>query len=496
PYLRERRHDVEFIGERLQRALAANAPQSTGALRLSMPNVPSSRRTRGSALGIRIAEPTIIVARDLSPADTAAMVREPIVGFVTEVGTRSSHTAIMARALEIPAVVGVGGALSSIRTGDTIVVDGLRGEVYVRPTAALADRARARGDRHNERTTQLRQRLREPTALACGTPITLKANVELPSEALLAVEHGAEGIGLYRTEFLYIERKELPSEDEQYELYKTIVQMSSPRSVTLRTFDLGGDKIARTVDVPHEVNPALGLRAVRLALREEPILRTQLRAMLRASAHGPLQIMIPMVASLSELRAVKRVLSRARQEVDDAGHDRGEPPLGIMIEVPSAAVCADLFAREADFFSLGTNDLVQYTLAVDRTSQDLVHLASPFDPAILRLIRMAARAAADAEIPVSVCGAMASDPLAALLLVGMGIRELSMEASAIAEIKETLRRATLEECEALVDEVLVMGTAAEVELTVAETFAPRLSDLLSAEESTTVVPGDVRSIDS
>jgi phosphotransferase system enzyme I (PtsI) len=429
-----------------------------------------------------VAQPTIIVAHDLSPADTAAMIREPIVGMVTEVGTRTSHTAIMARALEIPAVVGVAGVLENVRTGDTVIVDGLRGEVFIRPSEQTAEEARARGDRHLSRTQLLRRRSREPTTLACGTPMALLANVELPTEALLAIEHGAEGIGLYRTEFLYIDRKDVPTEDEQYELYRTIVQMVSPRPVTLRTFDLGGDKMAASIAVPHDMNPSLGVRAVRLSLREPKIFTTQLRAMVRASAHGEVRIMVPMVASLNELREVRTLLDRAVAEVDALKLARGKTPLGVMIEVPSAAVCADLFAREASFFSIGTNDLVQYALAVDRSSHGLASLASPFDPSILRLTRYACSAAREAGIPVSVCGAMASDPLAALLLVGLGVRELSMEAAAIAEIKETLRRCTLEECEQIAEEALQLDTATAVELCVAETFAPRLSDLLGGDE--------------
>lgn len=502
-YLRERRHDVAFVGDRLQRALSSNVP-SVPSFKLprSLPPSDSDLGPRISGqprirrptppLGVRVAHPTIIVAHDLSPADTAAMIREPIVGFITEVGTRTSHTSIMARALEIPAVVGVSGVLEHVRTGDTIIVDGLRGEVHIRPSPELADRARERGDRHSSRTQLLRMRLREPTTLACGTRINLLANVELPHEALLAMEHGAEGIGLYRTEFLYIDKKELPTEDEQFELFRTITQMVNPRPVTLRTFDLGGDKMSTNVSVPEEMNPALGTRAIRLALREPDIFRTQLRAMLRAAAYGDIRVMIPMVSSLTELRAVRALVARAERELDDQGIAHGTVPIGVMIEVPAAAICADLFAREADFFSLGTNDLVQYALAIDRGSHELARLASPFDPSILRLIHMTVRAGRANEIPVSVCGAMASDPLAVLLLIGMGIRDLSMEAAAIAEIKETLRRVTSDECEALANEALLLGTAAEVELAVAESFATRLSDILGSEDLTPPPPPPMR----
>ncbi|GAC1360568.1 MAG: phosphoenolpyruvate--protein phosphotransferase [Polyangiales bacterium] len=490
-YLRERKHDVEFVGDRLQRALANSVPTSVGMVRVSQASIPGQRPIRRPTppLGVRVAQPTIIIAHDLSPADTAAMIREPIVGMVTEVGTRTSHTSIMARALEIPAVVGVAGLLENVRTGDTVIVDGLRGEVYIRPSHEAAERARERGDRHLSRTQVLRSRSREKTTLACGTPMTLLANVELPTEALLAIEHGAEGIGLYRTEFLYIDRKELPTEDEQYELYRTIVQMVAPRPVTLRTFDLGGDKFAASVPVPHDINPSLGVRAVRLALRETKLFLTQLRAMVRASAHGEVRVMVPMVTNLHELREVRALLQHAISEIEAAGIPHGSTPLGVMIEVPSAAICADLFAREAAFFSIGTNDLVQYALAVDRSSHGLANLATPFDPSILRLVRFITRAARDNGIPVSVCGAMASDPLAALLLVGLGVRDLSMEAAAIGEIKETLRRSTLEECEAAAEEALQLDTATAIELCLAESFAPRLSDLLGGED-VTIQPGE------
>ncbi len=486
PYLRERRHDVEFVGERLMRALATAQPIAPPHKAGFPPPRPIRRAT--PPLGVIVQAPTVVVARDLSPADTAAMVRDPIVGFVTEVGTRTSHTSIMARALEIPAVVGVTGIRGHVRTGDLIVVDGLRGQVWVRPTPEVSARARARGERFASRTQVLRSRHREPATLSCGTRISLLANVELPAEAILALEHGAEGIGLYRTEFLYIDRKELPTEDEQYELFRNIVQLASPRSVTLRTFDLGNDKLAMRVPVPDEANPALGTRAVRLALREPELFSVQLRAMARAAVHGDVRVMIPMVSNLEEIRAVRRLLDRALADLTAQGKPHKKPALGVMIEVPSAAICADLFAREADFFSLGTNDLVQYALAADRGSHELARLASSFDPSILRLVRMTAKAAIDAGIPVSVCGAMASDPLAAVLLVGMGVRSLSMEAAAIVEIKEALRRFSLEECEGLATECRALATAAEVEMALAESVAPRLSDLLGSEDLTIPPP--------
>ncbi|MGD0529009.1 MAG: phosphoenolpyruvate--protein phosphotransferase [Polyangiaceae bacterium] len=466
-YIVERRHDVEFVCDRLLREL-------TGDTKLIVP---------------RLDQPMVVIARDLSPADTAGMVREPVIAFVTEIGTRTSHTAIMARALEIPAVVGAADAITIIRTGDLVVVDGLRGEITVNPSEIAIEEARGRGARHLAFARGLLSARNQPCVTRDGEPVSLKANVELPAEAILALDHGAEGIGLYRTEFIYIDRIKMPTEDEQYELYRAVVEAVSPRSVTLRTFDIGGDKFASSFQLPAEMNPALGLRAVRLALSRPDVFLTQLRAMVRASAHGDLRIMIPMVASVQELREVRRLLEQAMDEVDAAGHKRAKHvPLGIMIEVPSAVIMADVLAREAEFFSIGTNDLVQYTLAIDRGNRSLAPLASPFHPAILRMIRQVVRAAAPHGVPVALCGAMASDPLAAVLLVGLGVRELSMEAAAIPEIKEALRRVTVVDCDRTAEAALGLDTADAVEELVAATFAPTLFDLLTGSAEANPFP--------
>jgi phosphotransferase system enzyme I (PtsI) len=457
PYLRERSHDVEFIGERLLRALGASSsgrvPKLDGEL--------------------------IIVARDLSPADTAAMVSEPVVGFVTEIGTRTSHTSIMARALEIPAVVGATGAIARISTGDLLIVDGLRGTVTIHPGGTELEDARGKAERHSAFAKNLKQERDAPQLTKCGASFTLRANVELPAEAILARDQGAEGIGLYRTEFLYIDKIAPPTEDEQYEIFKAVVEASKPKPVTLRTFDIGGDKFASTFKVPPEMNPMLGLRAVRLALSRPDVFLEHLRAMVRASAHGEVKIMVPMVASLTELRQVRALLEQAKGEVRARGQAHAEHiPLGVMIEVPAAAVLVDLFAQEAAFLSLGTNDLIQYALAVDRSSRSLAYLATGFDPSILRLIANVIRAGDEWDCPVSLCGAMASDPLAAILLLGLGLRDFSMEAAAIPEIKETLRRVTVAEAEAIASDAMRLGTSEEIEHAVAAAFAPRLYDLL------------------
>lgn len=464
-YIQERKHDVEFVADRLLRALVGEEIHHS----------------------VRLDEPMIVVARDLSPADTASMVREPALAFVTCVGTRTSHTSIMARALEIPAVVGVADAIDQIRTGDMLVVDGLTGRVFVHPTDQSIKDARQRSEQHLAFARRLLSARHKPCVTSDGISVALKANVELPAEAILAVDHGAQGIGLYRTEFLYIDRTTQPGEDEQYEVYRAIVEAVSPQPVTLRTFDIGGDKFASTFQLPEEMNPALGLRAVRLALRQPEVFLTQLRAMVRASAHGDVRIMIPMVASVHEMREVKRLVAQAVEQVRARGHAFEEHiPLGMMIEVPAAAIMADVFAREAEFFSLGTNDLVQYALAIDRASQSLAAQASPFDPAILRMIKFVTDAGKNRGIPVSLCGAMASDPLAACLLVGLGLRELSMEAAAIPEIKEAIRRLTVPEAEKIAEAALACDSADAVEELLARELAPRLIDLLAgiADETT------------
>jgi phosphotransferase system enzyme I (PtsI) len=461
PYLAERSHDIVFMADLLQRALSGRSRT------VSLPD---------------IKEPSIIVARDLSPAETATLAKDRVLALVTEIGTRTSHTAIIARALEIPAVVGVQGIVAQVGSDDRLVVDGFRGTVTISPTREILSAASARAERHLA-ISRDRQAWRDrPCATHCGTPIHIRANIELPAEAHIALFEGAQGIGLYRTEFLYIDRAIPPGEDEQYEVYKTVVETVAPMPVTLRTFDIGGDKFVSSFHAPPEMNPALGLRAVRLALSHPELFLVQLRAMVRASAHGTLRIMIPMITSVHELRMVRQLLDRAIEEVDAAGQKRAEHvPLGIMVEVPSAAIMADELSQLAEFMSIGTNDLVQYALAVDRTNRILADLGSPFDPAILRLISRVVEVGRNRSRPISVCGAMASNPIAAVVLLGMGIRELSMEASAIAEVKEAVGRVTLAEAEAMMAGTAEMYTAQEIEKCALDAFGPRFADLLEAE---------------
>lgn len=460
PYLRERSRDFEFVGERLQQALSG----------------------KNANTALVIDQPCVLVAHDLSPAETATLDRDKVLALVTEIGSRTSHTAILARALEIPAVVGVRDILKAVGHNDLLIVDGSRGRISVSPTQQAIEAALGRAQKHLAIARDRREGHDRPTLTQCGQRVHIRSNIELPEEAAIAVQEGAEGIGLYRTEFLYVDRKEAPSEDEQYELYRKVIQAMGERPVTLRTFDLGGDKFPTAIAMPKEINPALGMRAVRLSLLNHDLFLSQLRAMIRASAHGTLQVMVPMISRIEELRRVRQLFNRAMAEVDAAGHARASHiPLGTMIEVPAAALMADVFAREAEFLCVGTNDLVQYTLAADRSSRELVEIASPFSPAILQLLRLTVTAAQRWNRPLSVCGAMASDPFAVLLLLGLGVRDLSMEASAIGEIRAILNRVTIAEVQQITNDALTASSSDDVENGLVAQFGERFVDVLIVE---------------
>jgi len=461
-YVRERRSDVDFVGERvLREMMGASSP--IAALR-------------------DVTGPVVPVAHELSPADTASLVNNDVLAFVTDVGTATSHTAIMARALSIPAVVGVADATKEIATGDLVVVNGLRGVVTVTPDDLAAQQATDRGDRYQAFVRSLRGNHLARARTRCGAPVALRANIELPAEAAVAIDHGADGIGLYRTEFLYIDRHQPPTEEEQYEVFRRIVEMMSPRRVTLRTFDLGGDKFSTAFRIPKELNPALGIRAVRLALREAEVFRAQLRAMLRAAAWGEVRVMVPMVSTLTELRAARAELDRAREELRARGGVYGDVAFGIMVETPSAVTLADHLAREADFFSIGTNDLMQYAFAIDRGNEHVAHLARSLDPAIIRSIAHVAAEARTAGIGCAICGAMAGELMAVPLLLGVGVHELSVEPTAVPEIKEAISRVDLAAAQEMAREALTLGTATEVEALVRARFGQTFADLLAAGE--------------
>lgn len=457
-FFRERRADLEHITDRLLRNLQGQ--QTHFVTR------PRDNQTHA-----------ILVGRDLSPADTASIDRTVVQGFVTEFGGLTSHTAITARALGLPAVVGVKNLTSRILRGHKLIIDGVSGEIIINPTPeeiadyqALRDQYRARQQRTQEST-------KERASTQDGVFIKVSGNIALPSEAAELFEKGAQGIGLFRSEFLYMGRNTLPSEEEQTRQYRRILETSGNEGATIRTLDIGGDKLAESIQQAPEANPIMGLRAIRFCLQHPEILRVQLRALWRASPYGNLRILVPMIASLEEVRAFKAILAQCREELIAEGYELPERlPIGIMIELPSAAIIADLLAQEVDFFSIGTNDLIQYTLGVDRVNEQVSSLYRPLHPAILRLIARICQAAQSAQIPVSICGEMAGEIFYIPLLLGLGLRSLSMAASSIPKAKAAIRLLRMSDCEALTQEVLAQKTASDC----AQFTSQRLKQMLQA----------------
>ena len=390
-------------------------------------------------------EGTVILAEELTPADTALLDPRHVAGFATVLGGAESHTAIMARALNLPAVLGIAGLLTGVAPGDTVLIDGGTGVVVVNPAPGTVERYTAqRGvlEREQRRLQRLR---RLPAVTRDGVEIMLQANLELPRELDQALTAGAQGLGLVRTEFLYMNREDLPDEDEQYKAYAELVRGMEGRPVTIRTLDIGGDKLAAplsSVMASEGSNPALGLRAIRLSLKERRLLDAQLAAMLRAATLGPVRILLPMISSVGEIHSVREAMAQVVRRLRRRGvrMPMPLPPLGVMIEIPGAALAADALASAADFFAIGTNDLIQYTLAIDRGDEQVAHLYNPLHPAVLRLIQFAVEAALRARKPVSLCGEMAGDPRFTALLLGLGIRDLSMAPSNVARVKERIRR--------------------------------------------------------
>src|SRR5215469_8734253 len=421
-YLAARGEDIRVVGARLIRNL-----------------------TKTPYAGLQhVPEGTVILAEELTPADTALMDPRRIVGFSAVLGGPESHTAIMARALGLPAVLGVAGLLSDIDPGDTVVVDGTHGIVVLNPrreTVARYEEQQASIEREERQLARLK---RLPAVTRDEVEIVLQANLELPRELDQAIAAGAAGLGLVRTEFLYMNREDLPDEDEQYAAYRGLVRGMEGRPVTIRTLDIGGDKLAAPLadaTIGEGANPALGLRAIRLSLKERRLLDAQLAAMLRAGADGPVRILLPMISSVSEIRKVRDAMAQVARRLKRRGQKIADPPppLGVMIEIPGAALAADALAAEADFFAIGTNDLIQYTLAIDRGEESVAHLYNPLHPAVLRLIQFAVEAALRARIPVSLCGEMAGDPRFTALLLGLGIRDLSMAPGKIGRVKQRVR---------------------------------------------------------
>ena len=450
PYLRERRSDVEFVFERVLRNLL------------------------GRDMGPLAPPPdAIVVAYDLSPADTATLHKAAVAGLVTDAGGKTSHTAIIARAHEIPAVVALENITELVETDDLLLIDGATGVVIVNPSAATVNEYREERRRQIAEGVRFASMRDLPASTRDGVDVQLEANIDGPEELDAALEYGAMGVGLFRTEYLFMTGPQMPDEERHYQTAVAVLDKLKGKTAVIRTFDLGSDKLARFIEDAdlQEQNPALGLRSTRLCLSTlgKELFRSQLRGLLRASAHGPLKLMFPMISGVAELRAVKAVVEEVKSELDDQGlpYDK-DIKIGIMIEMPSAALTADMLATECDFFSIGTNDLIQYTMAVDRVNEYVSYLYEPLHPSLLRLIGEVARAGAAANIPVSVCGEMAGEPMIAPVLFGLGVRELSMSAVSIPEVKATIRQMTIAETQVLVERVKNLATAAEIRAVVTD----------------------------
>jgi len=425
-------------------------------------------RVASHMLGVKMSDPTlideevIVIAHDLTPSDTAQLNKEFVLGFVTNVGGRTSHSAIMARSLEIPAVLGTKNGLEKVKEGDQIIIDGVHGDVIVSPT----DQQIKEYQVMKQNYAQIRERLMaykdQATVTKDERSVELAANIGTVEDVKGVLSNGAEGVGLYRTEFLYMNSDDFPTEDEQYEAYKEVLKQMGNQKVVIRTLDIGGDKELSYLDLPKEMNPFLGHRALRLCLEETELFKTQLRALLRASVHGNLHIMFPMVATLGELRDAKKILEEAKKELIDDDVKVGEYKVGIMVEIPSVAMLADLFAKEVDFFSIGTNDLIQYTFAADRMNEKVTYLYQPYNPSLLRLIKNVIDASHKEGIWTGMCGEMAGDQVASLILLGLGLDEFSMSPTSILRIRELFGKVKYEDMKEMADRVLQFGTEEEV----------------------------------
>lgn len=453
-YLRERLSDIDDVGRRILR------------------NLQGMERKGLSDLG----EKVIVVAYDLSPSDTASMRKENVIGFITDIGGRTSHTTIMAKALEIPAVVGLGKATSLIKNGDALIVDGGRGNVIINPKRSVIEKY----VKDREKLEELERGLLglrdlSPQTLD-GHKIKLAANIELPEEVASARAHGAEGIGLYRTEFFYMNRIDLPTEDEHYEAYKQVALEMAPQAVIIRTLDLGGDKFLSQLRIPHEMNPYLGWRAIRFCLARPDVFKTQLRAILRASVHGDLKFMYPMISGVEELKQANQVLEEAKAELRAKKiRFNDDVEVGVMIEIPSAALTCDILAKEVDFFSIGTNDLIQYSLAVDRANERIAYLYKPTHPAVLRLIKNIIDTGHKQGIWVGMCGEMAGEPAFVLLLLGLGLDEFSISPVMVPEVKKVIRSADLAQAKEIAEKCLEFSSGKEVE----EFIRGKLKEIIS-----------------
>ena len=441
PYLREREADLKDVGKRWLKNI----------------------------LGIRMKDlsnldpETVVVAYDLTPSDTAQLDLKNAVGFITEIGGKTSHSAIMARSLELPAVVGVKDALKELADGAPIVMNGEVGEIIIEPDADTLKDYREKREAYLKEKEELKKLIHEEAVTEDGHKVELWGNIGSPEDIDAVLEAGATGVGLYRTEFLFMNSDHLPTEDEQYRAYRVVAEKLQGKPVTIRTMDIGGDKELPYMDLPKELNPFLGWRAIRISLVKQDIFKTQLRAILRASAYGQVKIMYPMVTSINEVRKANEILEECKRELDEIGkkYDK-DIKVGIMVETPSVAIIAYKFAKEVDFFSIGTNDLTQYFLAVDRGNELVASLYDSFNPAVLEAIQKVIDAAHDRNISVSMCGEFAGDRRATEILLGMGLDAFSMSASSVLQVKKKIRNSSYEKAQKYRDEILALNTPEEV----------------------------------
>jgi phosphotransferase system enzyme I (PtsI) len=441
PYLRERAMDIQDVTRRVIRNLQGKDPRPF----------------------LSVDQPHILVAHNLTPSDTATMNREQVRGFAIDLGSRTSHTSIMARSLNIPAVVGLRNVSQKLETGESVLLDGYNGLLIVNPSE---ETLREYGELESRKVKIAKQltKLRETKSTTRdGRHIVLSANIGLPDEIDAVISNGAEGIGLYRTEFLYLNRSSLPNEEEQLQVYAEVAGRVLPNPLIIRTLDLGGDKIASTIETGDEMNPFLGWRAIRLCLEHGEIFKVQLRAILRAGATGNVRMMFPMISGIGEIRQAMKLVNECKEELRREGLPfNDEMEIGAMIEIPSAAIAADFLAREVDFFSIGTNDLIQYAIAIDRVNERVAHLYEPTHPGVVRLLKMVADAAHAHGIWVGVCGEMAGDVLLTPLLLGLGMDELSASATLVPRVKSAVQNLMMPECEQLLQEVLQLDNAGAV----------------------------------
>lgn len=451
-YLKERAGDIRDIGNRLLKNILGMNIIDLG----------------------EISEKSILVAYDLTPSETAQLNLDNVLGFITDIGGRTSHTSIMARSLELPAIVGTNDVTSRINTGDYVVLDAINNAVYVNPTEEEIARLRALEQKYKEEKAELIKLKDLPAVTLDGRQVDVCANIGTIRDIDGAERNGAEGVGLYRTEFLFMDRDQLPSEEEQFQAYKAVVEAMKNRLVILRTMDIGGDKDLPYMNLPKEMNPFLGWRAIRIALDRREILIAQLRAVLRASAFGKLAVMFPMIISVEEVRELKAVLETLKQQLREEGKDFDENiQVGVMVETPSAAVNAKFLAKEVDFFSIGTNDLTQYTLAVDRGNELISHLYNPLTPSVLSLIKQVIDASHAEGKWTGMCGELAGDEKATILLLGMGLDEFSMSAISVPKIKKLIRNVNYQDAQDLAKEVLQQPTAEDIEQLIANFLAEK-----------------------